>query len=428
MIETEIKYIQHTKFQLLENWSVQYLIESTFLYNPIYKLVKIGDFLLRSRDQVKIENGKNYQRVTIKINNGGVFPRDIELGERIGTKLQYRVSEGQFLMSKIDARNGAFGIVTKQLEGAVVTNDFPAFNVNTKIINPGFLVLITTTKAFVKFAQSCSSGTTNRQRIDISAFLNVKIPLPTLEEQNLIVEAYNKRIAEAERLEAEAKQLEEGIEKYLFEVLEIKKTGKERHKKSTISLVSFSNINIWSVWNINKAYVSQKYPSVNIGKILSLRSGSFLPAKSQLQGEYNVYGGNGINGTHNTYIHEGKNIVIGRVGEKCGNVHLVEGKYWVTDNAFITEKINDNFLIEYLSEILSYLDLNRFKVISAQPSLSQNNIVNIPVPFPPISVQKEIISSIEGLRIEIEKRRTKSNINRQQAITEFESKIFMPCN
>ena len=143
----------------------------------------------------------------------------------MGTKQQFVISEEQFLMSKIDARNGAFGIVPKKLNGAIVTNDFPAFDVKSNIINPEFLVLITTTKKFIKFAQSCSSGTTNRQRIDINSFLNVKIPLPTLEEQNRIVLTYNNLIDEANRLGKEAKRLEDGIEKYFFDELDVVKSN-----------------------------------------------------------------------------------------------------------------------------------------------------------------------------------------------------------
>ena len=41
-------------------------------------------------------------------------------------------------MSKIDARNGAYGIVPAELEGAIVTNDFPVFDVDTKKIIPHF--------------------------------------------------------------------------------------------------------------------------------------------------------------------------------------------------------------------------------------------------------------------------------------------------
>ena len=233
------KYLQTTQLQFLENWSVRYLLETIFSYNEDFKLVSIGSFLIKSRNKILIEDDKIYQRVTVKINNGGVVPRDTEKGINIGTKQQYQVKHGQFIMSKIDARNGAFGLIPEILDGAIVTNDFPIFDVDKTVINPEFLVLITTTKEFIQFAQSCSSGTTNRQRIDIDLFLNVKIPLPSLLEQNEIVEAYNKKIQLAEKQEKEAFELEKGIEQYLFKELGVEKIVVKPFKKGIINLFSY---------------------------------------------------------------------------------------------------------------------------------------------------------------------------------------------
>lgn len=189
MSET-LKNISVVKFSNLYNWSVSHLLEETFSYNKSFPLVRIGKFLIKNNVQTIIKNGITYKRVTVKINNGGVIQRDTEIGDKIGTKRQFIVKEGQFIISKIDARNGAMGIIPKDLDGAIVTNDFPTFNVDTNSILPQFLLLITTTKKFIEFAQSCSSGTTNRQRIDINKFLQVKIPLPPLDDED----AKNKKL------------------------------------------------------------------------------------------------------------------------------------------------------------------------------------------------------------------------------------------
>lgn len=115
----------------------------------------------------------------------------LKKGSEIGTKRQTVVHAGQFIVSKIDARNGAFGVIPDDLEGAIVTNDFPVFDVDSSKILPQFMVLISTTPQFVEFARKCSSGTTNRKRIDIDAFLQQVIPLPSLDEQKAILKAYN---------------------------------------------------------------------------------------------------------------------------------------------------------------------------------------------------------------------------------------------
>lgn len=107
----------------------------------------------------------------------------LKRGSEIGTKRQTVVHAGQFIVSKIDARNGAFVVIPDDLEGAIVTNDFPVFDVDSSKILPQFMVLISTTPQFVEFARKCSSGTTNRKRIDINMFLMQSIPLPKVQEQ-----------------------------------------------------------------------------------------------------------------------------------------------------------------------------------------------------------------------------------------------------
>ena len=144
-------------------------------------MVRIDDFLQRNKTAIAVKKDVTYKRVTIKVRNGGVVQRDTELGGNIGTKKQYVVSSGQFILSKIDARNGAMGIIPDELEGAIVTQDFLPYDLDLQKINPQYLVLVSTTKEFVAFCQTCSSGTTNRQRIEEAKFLDIKIPLPSLD-------------------------------------------------------------------------------------------------------------------------------------------------------------------------------------------------------------------------------------------------------
>ncbi len=173
---------------------MQYLNDSRIRFTTKYPLVQIKEFLTRNKTAITVQDEIIYQRITIRIHNGGVIPRDKVKGTEIGTKKQFRVSAGQFILSKIDARNGAMGIIPEKLDGAIVTQDFLAYNIDTTKINPQYLVLVSTTKQFMDFCQSCSSGTTNRQRVDEDKFLNIRISLPPLAEQNKLVDEYHKRI------------------------------------------------------------------------------------------------------------------------------------------------------------------------------------------------------------------------------------------
>ena len=148
---TPYKYLNFVKFPELYNWSVQYLHESKIQFNKKYPLVRIGEFLTRNKTAVIIEDDQTYKRATIKVRNGGVSLRDEEIGINIGTKNQFLISEGQFLLSKIDARNGAFGVVPEELNGGIITSNFWTFDVDYTKVNPNNLTLLTTTDSFIAF-------------------------------------------------------------------------------------------------------------------------------------------------------------------------------------------------------------------------------------------------------------------------------------
>ena len=116
--------LKFVSFENIESWSAYNILEKGLTFSNRYKLVKIKSFLSRNKTPIKIEENTYYKRPTIKINGGGVFLRDEVKGEKIGTKNQFLIRGGQFLLSKIDARNGAFGFVPEGLDRGIITGNF----------------------------------------------------------------------------------------------------------------------------------------------------------------------------------------------------------------------------------------------------------------------------------------------------------------
>lgn len=124
----------------------------------------IGDFLLRIRRPINLIASKKYKLVTIKMNHKGVVLREEKLASNIKSKM-YKVNEGDFILSGIDARNGAFGIVPKELDGAIVTNDFWYFDIDEDVVDKHFFLELTTTQWFDEICRKGSDGTTQRIRL-----------------------------------------------------------------------------------------------------------------------------------------------------------------------------------------------------------------------------------------------------------------------
>jgi len=88
-------------------------------------------------------------------------------------------------------------------------------------------------------------------------------------------------------------------------------------------------------------------------------------------------------------------IAIGRVGALCGNVHLVVGSAWVTDNALVVSEIR-SFSPEYLSLILRELNLNSLANKTAQPLITGSMVTDLRGPLPLLEEQLAIIAYIRS--------------------------------
>lgn len=168
--------------------------------------VALGEILIRRKRQITIDDTEYYKRVTIRLNNNGVALRDRQLGEQIGTKIQFRVREGDFLISKIDARNGAFGVVPASCEDAIITGNFWTFDVNQSLSSARYLYWLAKSRMFLNFCIKASEGTTNRRYLQEDAFSQLPISLPPLAEQQRLVaylDAIESRLTRAQKLREE---------------------------------------------------------------------------------------------------------------------------------------------------------------------------------------------------------------------------------
>ncbi|HDR1021549.1 TPA: restriction endonuclease subunit S [Pasteurella multocida] len=169
----------------------------------------------------------------------------------------------------------------------------------------------------------------------------------------------------------------------LIEEGKIKKSKKSTSELSTYTEPPFDIPDSWE-W-------------VRFGSILSVSSGQNLKKSQMTNGNYPVYGGNGINGYYDDYLVEKNTIIIGRVGFYCGTAHKTYKKSWVTDNALIVEQIHQCFIPEFLLYLLNYFDLKKTSVATAQPVISGERIYKIFIPLLSLNEQKRIVAKIEEL-------------------------------
>jgi type I restriction enzyme S subunit len=141
-----------------------------------WKKVKLGEILLKYENYIELE---------------GLVLRCNKFGQEIGSKKQNQIKSNLFLISKIDARNGAWGVVPDFLEGAIITNSFLAYQLSEEVSIEWFNLYMKNPD-FIRLCISLSEGTTNRKTLNVKKFMDTEIKFPDLKTQKQIVDKFNK--------------------------------------------------------------------------------------------------------------------------------------------------------------------------------------------------------------------------------------------
>lgn len=200
-----------------------------------WSVVPLGDLLIKNEKMVSLIPDEQYREVTIRLWGKGVILRRVVSGAEIASERRFQVSTGQFILSRIDARNGAAGIVPTELDGAIVTNDFPSFDTNPARLLPAFLGWLSKTPDFLDMCRRASEGTTNRVRLKEDRFLRLTIPLPLLDEQRRIVTRINCLASKIEEARHRVQRVDGGWRALLRSMFSQITTGAPRHKMGEVA-------------------------------------------------------------------------------------------------------------------------------------------------------------------------------------------------
>jgi len=441
------------------DWNIKQFFNSTTIKSA-FELKRIGKAITRCKDQMVVEDGKKYKRITIKTNCGGVVVRDEVLGEKIKTKNQYYVKAGQLAVSKIDARNGAFGIVPSEADGAIITGNFWVYDVNPEVANIEYLVLLLSSNAFVQAWQDCSNGSGNRLYLQEDKFLNYKIPMPLTDEQERIVCKYNKCIDFADKAISEADDLINSVDSFLSSLLQLK-TIKNQHsdKKGLISTTTLKNLIGWGAkTNSNpikpqELFKSMQYENMPLEFYCEINPKTVYPDNCEeisfvpMECVSDIYGeiighksGKTANSKGYTSFQE-NDVIWAKItpcmqNGKCAVATNLKNGYAYGSTEFHVFRVNKNALPEYIhcfmrSKRLREAAMSYFTGSAGQQRVGTEFLEALTLPLLPLSsgdcnvlTQETIVKKVADIRTQIKKLHLKAEKARIQARKDFEEVIF----
>lgn len=187
-----------------------------------WELQPLGKFLRESR--IPGSDGASARKLTVKLWGKGVYEKQEKLLGSENTRY-FKRRAGQLIFSKLDFLNGAFGIISDNLDGLESTLDLPCFDFQTGL-EPRFLLELISREKFYRLFEGGAIGGRKARRVTPEEFLKAEIEIPSLPEQRAIasvLSTLDEELSALERLRTSVQTQKRGLMDLLL-------TGKVRVK------------------------------------------------------------------------------------------------------------------------------------------------------------------------------------------------------
>ena len=290
------------------------------------------------------------------------------------------VRQGDFVIS---LRSFQGGIEYARAQGIIS----PAYTVLYPVASEshGFLAWLFKSRPYVENLSLFVTGIRQGQNIDYEKSSRSELPVPPLTEQAAIVrflDHADRRIRRYIRAKQKLiKLLEEQKQAIIHRAVTRGLDPNVRLKPSGVAWLG----DVPAHWDLRR-----------LKTICSMKSGDGITAASiEPNGEYPVFGGNGIRGYTNSYTHDGNFALVGRQGALCGNVHIATGRFWASEHAVVAA-LRSGWDLSWFAALLRVMKLNQYSIAAAQPGLAVERVLNLTVPAPPLAEQRQIAAHLEA--------------------------------
>ena len=332
-------------------------------------MVKLGDVLTFVGIPEKITDPAIEKYVTVQNNGRGAIRRVIKDGKSPVPFTGYRIKPGQFIYSRIDARNGAFAIIPEELDNFVVSKDFPIFEVQNHLVISQYLLEFLKSGNIQRIIQNLSRGATNRQRIKEAEFLDFPFPLPSLEEQKRIVSILDK-----------AKSIQEARERQLAALDELASSLFQSVNRLSNTKVTLGEVLSFSSRSIIPGAEHQNMP--NIGPDCIEPNTGFLKGWRTIQEDSAISA---------KYLFTEGDILYSKIRPYLNKVSIADFTGLCSSEIYpltVKKEIANTYYITYLLRSSIFLQYSELNSTGANiPRINKSNIEKFEFELPDLNIQ-----------------------------------------
>ena len=439
------KLLQFANFQELINWSVKNNLPFSF-FKSGYNFVKLEKLIKPRQEKIKKDDYNLEIDIVKKISfKDGI----IELREERKTGMDMYVTyPNDLLVSNINFHQGALAINNYE-KNILCSTHYQPYIINTKLVLGSYLVMILRSDLYKKYIiYSKSDGIKTESKFNF--IKDLKIPLPSVEQQKEIVNKYYEKVNLSKEQEIEASQKEDDIEKYLFSELSFEVKNDDNENK-LLQFVKFKNINRWDTQSnyFNPDNLKSNYKFVRISELIKysqyglsekadLNSTNipFLRMNNIQNGELNISDLKYIHLSEKqkeNYLLDYGDILFNRTNSKelVGKCAVFKLEQIYSFASYLIrlklnhELVNHDYFVILLNSSLGRMQIDATsRQITGQVNINVEELKSFLLPLPPIEIQEKIVNNIEIIKKDIKDLREKAISNKQFALNDFESEIF----
>ena len=338
--------------------------------------------------QVKEKNSNLQEKNLLSLSYGKIKRKDIDSPDGLlpASFDGYNIIEdGDIVLRLTDLQNDHTSLrVGLATERGIITSAYTTLRpIDTS--NSKYLYYLLHAFDLKKGFYGMGSGV--RQGLNYAEVKELRVVLPGQDEQNAIVRFLDNQCGQIDSIIEEAKSSIEEYKKWrasiIFEAVTKGLNPLAEMKDSHIDWIGL----VPSHWKLSR--IKNELDNLDY-----LREPISAEKRENILGLYDYYGASGVIDKIDGYNVDDKVLLIGEDGAnlRMRNLPLVykaEGKFWVNNHAHIL-KVHDDNCYGFIAYLLEAGDYSVFITGSAQPKLSQFNLMRFPIVIPPLVEQQEI--------------------------------------
>jgi type I restriction enzyme, S subunit len=422
-----------------------------------WERVRIGKLVRQVTKRVKVEPEMEYKMAGVRLYGKGVFHRETVYGKAMSASQVTPLVNGALIYNRLFAWKATFAVVTPEFSDYYVSNEFPQFITDSARILPEYLYLFCTRETTIRAVNAASTGSSavSRNRFKEEEFLNFEISLPPLVEQKSIVAHWRKTQDEIVTIRKRVVKLEAKLPLTVYQELGTPPPLAEKETEKCL-VMWWKDLERWSFYYLSRAtqgllgFSKSKFPIEPLGNYLIETMNGYCikpvagPTPYKML-KLNALNPAGLDLTASKFIKVSDriaerfslrkdDILICRSNAyeyvaKCALVREDQPAYLFPD-IIIRARVKPSVLPEFVAEVIqtplgrSYFQINSRRAVGGMWKISADDILNFPLPVPPLAVQKLIVERITAGRKEIACEREAADRLAKEINAEIESLIL----